>query len=274
MFLWASTVPIVYFFLYFSFNFPEEKKIKFYIHFLAAIPVLAVFFLVLFLGILDRIVFIQGYKGFVFSFPSFYFYSLYIIGYFAISFIILFKKYFQSVNFVRVQLALVITGTLISASAGVIFGLFMPLAGNFKFYWLSPGLTMALTVFTAYAILRHRLFEIKVILTEILVGVMGIVLICMPFLTTDENLRILMSFVFLFYCLIGYLLVSYTLKETKSKEILEQKVKERTNDLEQSKKVAEERAQELERWYKLTIGREVRMAELKEKIKKMEENKK
>jgi hypothetical protein len=42
-------------------------------------------------------------------------------------------------------------------------------------------------------------------------------------------------------------------------------------ELEQSKKIAEERAAELEKWYKLTIGREVRMAELKEKIKEMEE---
>ena len=59
--------------------------------------------------------------------------------------------------------------------------------------------------------------------------------------------------------------------EVNAKENFEQKVQERTKELEQSKKVAEDRAAELEKWYKLTIGREVRMAELKDKIKEMEE---
>jgi Ca2+/Na+ antiporter len=139
---------------------------------------------------------------------------------------------------------------------------------------------MALTIFTAYAILKHHLFEIRVILTEILVGVMGLILSCVPFLMADKNLKILMSLVFLFYCLIGYLLIKSTLKEVNAKETLEQKVQERTrelqkskDDLEQSKKVAEERARELEKWYNLTIGRELRMAELKEKIKEIETKK-
>jgi len=280
VFLWASTVPIVYFFLYFSLNFPEEKSIKPYVHALIAVPAIAAIFIVFYAGILEKIIFVDGYKGFIFRLPNFYFYSFYIIIYFAISFFILFKKYFRSAGFTRAQLVFVIAGTLISASAGVIFGLFLPLSGNFHFYWLSPGLTMALTIFTAYAILKHHLFEIRVILTEILVGVMGLILSCVPFLTADKNLKILMSLVFLFYCLIGYLLIKSTLKEVNAKETLEQKVQERTrelqkskDDLEQSKKVAEERARELEKWYNLTIGRGLRMAELKEKIKEIEAKK-
>jgi hypothetical protein len=58
-------------------------------------------------------------------------------------------------------------------------------------------------------------------------------------------------------------------------------VAERTKDLqisnqalEQSKKVAENRAQELEKWYNLTVGRELRMAELKSQIKELEEKNK
>lgn len=278
--LWASTIPIVYSFLYFSLNFPEEKRSPSLINLLIIIPVLAVSYVVLFPGILKGIIFVGEYKGFSFKLPNFYFYSLYIVGYFSASFAILFKKYFESSGFASLQIGYVIAGTLISAASGVIFGLFLPLAGNFNLYWLSPGLTMALTVFTAYAILKHHLFDIRVILTEILVAVMGIILACLPFLMATNNLKILTSSVFLFYCLIGFLLIKATLKEINAKELLEEKVRERTkdlqkskDDLEQSKKVAEERARELEKWYNLTIGRELRMAELKEKIKEMENKK-
>jgi len=43
----------------------------------------------------------------------------------------------------------------------------------------------------AFAILKYHLFEIKVILTELLVGVMGVTLLILPFLMPTTNLRIL-----------------------------------------------------------------------------------
>ena len=58
-------------------------------------------------------------------------------------------------------------------------------------------------------------------------------------------------------------------KEIKAKEVLEQRVKERTKELERIKTISEERTMELEKWYKLTIGRELKMTELKEKIEEL-----
>jgi hypothetical protein len=53
------------------------------------------------------------------------------------------------------------------------------------------------------------------------------------------------------------------MKEVRAKETFEGLVKQRTQEL-------SERNKELEKFYKLTIGRELRMAELKEKIKEIE----
>ena len=130
-----------------------------------------------------------------------------------------------------------------------------------------------------FAIFKYHLFEIKVILTELSVGVMGIVLLILPFvIKTTFSMRILMIGVFLLFCFIGYLLIRYTHRELKAKEILEEKVKERTKELEIAKNIAEERAKEiekrkedLEKFYKLTVGRELRMIELKKQIKELEE---
>ncbi len=54
-------------------------------------------------------------------------------------------------------------------------------------------------------------------------------------------------------------------------QALEQKVKERTKELEKSKEEIQKRADELEKFYQLTVGRELKMIELKQRIKKLEE---
>jgi len=55
---------------------------------------------------------------------------------------------------------------------------------------------------------------------------------------------------------------------------LEEKVKQRTKELEKSKGELEKRVDELERFHKLTVGRELKMIELKKEIEKLEEENK
>ena len=76
-----------------------------------------------------------------------------------------------------------------------------------------------------FALLKYHLFEIKVILTEILVGIMGIVLLILPFLMPTANLKLLTFSIFLLFLIFGYLLVKYTHQEIKRKEELEQAYK-------------------------------------------------
>ncbi|MFA5742670.1 MAG: histidine kinase N-terminal 7TM domain-containing protein [Candidatus Paceibacterota bacterium] len=114
-----------------------------------------------------------------------------------------------------------------------------------------------------YSIIRYRIFEVKTILTEILLSVMVVSIGTLPFLMPTDFLRLFTVSIFLLFCCVACILLRYVHREIKTKELLEQKVAERTKEL-------GERNEELEKWYKLTIGREVRMAELKEKIKEIE----
>ncbi|MFA7715032.1 MAG: hypothetical protein WCX77_02925, partial [Candidatus Paceibacterota bacterium] len=199
--------------------------------------------------------------GFLYPFLGVYFLSLMFIG-----LANLLKNIFSS-NYNQIeknQIRYFFLGAFLTISIGAIPNLILPMFFKiYKFANLGPLGTIFLVLFTALAIARYHLFEIKVIITELLVATMGIVLLCFPFLMSSNFNRVIAVIVFLVFCLIGYLLIKGSLKEIKNSQILEQKVAERTKEL-------AERNEELEKFYKLTIGREARMAELKEKIKEME----
>ena len=93
--------------------------------------------------------------------------------------------------------------------------------GNYSLVWLGPISILISLVFIALAILRYHLFEIRVILTELLVGVMGVILLVLPFLMTTPTLRILTISVFLLFCLFGYILIKATHQEIKRREEIE-----------------------------------------------------
>jgi hypothetical protein len=161
------------------------------------------------------------------------------------------------------QIIFVFWGTLISFSAATFnflldYGISLSPVHNLliPFYFL----------FTGYAIVKNRLFDIKFIATELLIMSMGLVLVVFSFLMPSPLLKIASWIIFAVYCFIGYLLTKSSFKELQSKELLEKEVKKRTEQLQNAYDDIKMQKEELEKWYKLTIGREVRMAELKEEI--------
>lgn len=159
-------------------------------------------------------------------------------------------------------------------AAGVI-PLFFP---GFNFIDISAYASIPFISLTAYAIVKKKLFDIKVILTETLVYGFFIFLLVQTIFNNFFRPLLVQTIDLALFAPIAYLLIKASRREVQRSEILEQKVAERTKELEEAKKIAEssqkiaeERAAELEKWYKLTVGREMRMAELKDKIKEMEQ---
>jgi len=215
------------------------------------------------------------------------------------------QKYKDADSTQKVQIKYVFTGTLIAAIFGTTFDLILPIARNWELAWLGPIFTIVMVGLIAYAVLKHHLMNIKVILTEFLIGIMGIILLVFPFLMPTNILKILAAAVFLLFCVFGYYLIKATYEQARRKEeaqktaiqerfskeealwtarqlqrfneTLEQSVKLRTKELEEAKNTAEQKAieaekakNELEKFYQLTVGREIKMGELKGKIKEME----
>jgi hypothetical protein len=191
------------------------------------------------------------------------------------------------------QVGLVSIGMSLSVISIMIGNFLFPALGLFQYSGIldSPS-SLFFVAGSALAILRYNLFEIRVILTEILVIAMGIALLTLPFSVQGQQLKIITSIIFAAFCFFGYLLIRSSIRESKYKESLKQEVRTRTQELEKAKSMAESRAdelekakgmaeqktreaqartQELERFYNLTVGRELKMIELKKKLKKIEE---
>jgi len=161
--------------------------------------------------------------------------------------------------------------------------------------------------YVAYQAASKKLFGAKVVLAEIFVGLIGFSLMIAPFFVDFLWQQALLTVIFVMFCVFGYLFITGTVKEYREKEILEQKVAERTKELELAKRDLEEanlalearvknRTQELEKlnrtleekvnartndleakidalekFQRITIGRELKMMELKKDIEKLHE---
>ncbi len=148
--------------------------------------------------------------------------------------------------------------------------------------------------------MRDKLFGVKIILVEVFVGLMGASLLAMPVFLELLWQRALMLVLFVLFCVFGYVLVQSTIKELREKEELEIKVAQRTEELERAKMNLEElnavleirvrartrelellnqtleekivartndlesKIKDLETFQKITVGRELKMIELKE----------
>jgi uncharacterized membrane-anchored protein YhcB (DUF1043 family) len=187
------------------------------------------------------------------------------------------------------QIKYIATGFLIFIGMELFFSYLLPhvfhIGEEAILYRFGNYSAIIFITFTAYGIITKQIFETKAILTEILVLTIGLILFILPFLIPGFALKSLTVIVFLLFLIFGYLLIRYTHQEIHQKEILEEKVKERTKELEKAYQQLEKAKEELEkaynqvliekdkfeRLYKATLGREMRIIELKEEVKEKEE---
>jgi len=268
LYITASLIPSAFVFFAYLFtsgkeNLSSKKKA------LIFLPNIIIIFLTAWEDLVIKgVAFYSETEKITFFGPLYFLYFIYIATGFAWSFLIFFKKYLKSEGVMKAQLKYILVGAFSSVIFGTTCNLLFPALGIFRFEWFGPTATIIFVSFITAAVTKYRLFDVKAILTECLVMAMGIILFILPLIINPAfEMKILMFGVFLIYCFIGYLLIRSVTKEIKAKETFEQRVKERTKELQESK-------DELEKFYKLTIGRELRMAELKEKIKELENIKK
>ena len=118
---------------------------------------------------------LSGFKVFnherIIAFGRLYpFYIILISIFFIFSFYILYRNYNNEKDPLRKkQIQYIFIGMLIAVTGGVITNLIFPTFHNFSLYWVGPLFTLAMAGFLVIAILKHHLFDIKIIATEIFV---------------------------------------------------------------------------------------------------------
>ncbi|MDP2709325.1 MAG: ATP-binding protein [bacterium] len=157
----------------------------------------------------------------------------------------------ESRGYRRLQIKYFITGLLTYLLGGLLFAGLLPFFFPERFFsyldvpvyfsviWLSLA---------TYAIIKKELFDIKIILTELLVSLIGLILFVQIFLMKSRQEKIVELIIFLLFCFIAYLLIRATYREiSKEREAenlaldlsylnknLEKKVREKTRQLRRS----------------------------------------
>ncbi|HOY55838.1 MAG TPA: ATP-binding protein [bacterium] len=98
--------------------------------------------------------------------PLYMLYNIYVPAMFAWGFWILYYKYRQADGIAKMQIKYVFWGTFLSSALGMSTNLILPTFDYFELNWLGQALTLVMVGFIAYAIIRYRLMDIKMVFSK------------------------------------------------------------------------------------------------------------
>ena len=217
----AIFMPLL--FLFFTFIFPKPKKLwNKSIMFLISLPVLVVFFITLLTDIIISNLQINiGAENIIIFSRWFFIYALTVSIYFLWTLTNLFLDIFKTSGTTRTQLKYLFVGLLSSLIISLTTNLFMPWFGYFGPDWIGQTSTVIWIAFMSYALVKHRLMDIKII-TTILFSIFVVIIsgfyIFESQTTVELFFRISMFALTLFFIL---LLIRSVLNEVSRREDME-----------------------------------------------------
>lgn len=234
----VSALLIPFFFIIFSLNFPQENNsIKIPILF-TSIPCLILIPIILFT---DKI--IGSTTGLTYEINNGYFvYCFIVMSYFIISFLFLYSKYrLTNDREVREQIKYVLIGTILSSSLAIFPDLIFPLFGIYEYTWLGPIFTLMMVISLFIAMLKYKLFNIKILLTELVSAVIVITLLLEIFFVKSYSELFIKTLILILVTFFSYILIKSVIKEVSQREKIEllatdlQKANARLTELDKQK---------------------------------------
>lgn len=120
--------------------------------------------------------------GINFSYGFLYYaFGAYFALYAVMAFTILISSYAHSQGIYKLQLRYVFLGLIFSAILASFSNIFLPIVGIQQFYYVGPFSVLIFLSFTTYAIVRHRLLDIRIIIVKSLVYFILIVFVAGSF---------------------------------------------------------------------------------------------
>ncbi len=223
-FLYLTGSIIATSFFMFTIVFPNDRAtIRISLPVLIFSPNLLFFYLLFFTNTLIKDVLFDpaiGIRSFEFG-PLYFFYWVHFILILITAFLILLKKYRVSAGIEQVHLRYILLASAVAAIFNTTTNLALPTFGNFNYFWLGPYSTFILVPVLATAIVRYRLFDIKVVATEFLTFAIWIFLLARTLLAQSLQERIIDGGLLALLILLGILLIRSVHKEVKQRERLE-----------------------------------------------------
>lgn len=116
-----------------------------------------------------------------------------------------------------------LVGIIIFYLANLIFNIALPAIWNVSYlYYFGDYSTIVLLGFTSYAIMRHELFDVRVVASEFLTIIIWSILFSKLFVSQSFSEFAVDLTVFLFVIIFGLLLIRSSIKEARQRELLQE----------------------------------------------------
>lgn len=208
-------------FFYFATIFPVAHKIKKFIIILTIVSSLFFLWVTIFTDYVVKTMTISNGDKIASFGPAYPLYFIFIIGFFVAAFYSLVKSFKTSKGIIRTQVYYVFFGTLLAGIISITSNLILPTFGYVRANWVGPVSMVIMAIFIAYAILRYHLMNIRVILTEFLVGIISLVLLS-QFFTSKNNLDYVWNgLLFIAFLFLGISLIKNVTKEIQRRQELQ-----------------------------------------------------
>ena len=218
---YMSATIVAFAYLYFTLFFPYKNKLRLFWHIFFIVFFLSVIWLIIGTNsILKSYVIVNSIHGLTFG-PAYIIYNLFIFIFFGFGLLNLLLKHFKSLGTAKLQIKYVLAGTFISILIGITTNLILFGMGIFKYNWLGPSSSLFLVGFIGYAIVKLRVMNIRVILTEALIGVVGFTLLTDLLTSKTLSTIILKAGILIVFGYMGILLLKSVYTEIQRREEIE-----------------------------------------------------
>ncbi|XKT75004.1 MAG: ATP-binding protein [Patescibacteria group bacterium UBA2103] len=172
--------------------------------------------------------------------PLYSWYSALVTGSFFLGYFLLFRQYtLARTELEKGQVRYVFLGAIISPTLALVSNLLFPYLGIFQFTWLGPVFTLVMVSMMFMAMARFKLFDVKIIVTELFAGFIILILLAQLFITQTFLALIITTATLVLVSIAAFLLIQSVYKEVKQRERIEK--------LAEDLRVANARLKELDR---------------------------
>ncbi len=171
----------------------------------------------------------------------YYFLFLYLLISFSFSFFNLYTVYRKSLNETKSQARLILIGSLITVLLAIITNIIAPILGSSSISLFGPPTILFFVIFTAIAVLKHNLFNVKVVATELITFALWIFILIRTLIAENQQEMIIEGCLLLITIVVGILLIKSVIKEVSQREKIEklagdlQKANDRLTELDRQK---------------------------------------
>lgn len=158
--------------------------------------------------------------------PLYIFFAVYLIFGILMAAYIMVRKYPKLQKLERLQIKNVLIGLASSVLAGLLLSAILPIFGYNQLINMGPMAAIFFIVFTAYAIVKHQLFNIRVIATETLVALIVLVLLIQTLLSKTLIEGLIKGLFLVLVAYFGYLLIKSVIQEIERRKQIEKLTKQ------------------------------------------------